>query len=217
MKKMTKEKEFNMGSHLPVLQAVLESFRPTGIMELGAGIKSTPLLYDYGKRLISIESDKEWVDAVKAKTGNRENFSLVHHNVGIDRKTKYHAISTKIARESVGFYKKLISNELDFLFIDHVSGLRPIALEALFRNFKITAYHDAQEGRYFYSVFFKKAGKSPKEYSHLIFQSIPVYTGILIHDSYSDKIDLFEGSLKKYGSEYCRQFGKEYNHSLRRI
>lgn len=219
IKPMTKGKEFSMGSHLPVLHAVLETFQPTGIMELGAGIKSTPLLYDYGKKLISIESDKEWIDVVKTKTGNREDFNLVHHNIGhgVHKKTRYPGITPEVAKECISFYNKFIEDDLDFLFVDNVSGLRTHAMLHLYKNFKVIAFHDAQHVGYHYDVFFAKRGRVPKNYIHARFESFNVHTGLLIHSSHEQLFVAFDNALKKFASEYCRGFGKEYNHRLRRI
>lgn len=219
IKPMTKKKEFSMGSHLPVLGAILEVFKPEGIMELGAGIKSTPLLYNYGKKLVSIESDKEWVDVVRAKTGSRENFKLVHHEIGHDmhRKAKYPSFTKEITKECVAFYNKFLDDDLDFLFVDHVSGLRPIALMYLYKHFKIVAFHDVQDWAYRYDVFYSKEGLVPKNYLHLNFESFVSHTGILIHHDHRHLVEEFDKALRKYSEKYCEEFGRTYKkHTLRR-
>lgn len=47
-------------SHLPVLRAVLATYKPKRVLELGSGPYSTPLFLDAGVKLTSLETDDEW-------------------------------------------------------------------------------------------------------------------------------------------------------------
>ena len=117
---------FRYGTHLPVLKSMLEVFQPRGILELGAGKVSTPLFHEYGKKLITIETNAQWVQEVAAALPRRENFTLIHHAVEkITRRSKIDAIPQAIKGACVDYYAKIISEnpQLDLLFIDHVSGL----------------------------------------------------------------------------------------------
>jgi len=217
IKDMLELKEFTIGSHLPVLYSILEVFQPDGIMELGTGLKSTPFLYSYGKLLISIENDPEWLKKIEPHVPPRDKFKLVYHNIGheIHIKTKYNQIPNEVAKECVKFYFRFIKEfDLDFLFIDHVSGLRVTTLIELFNNFSIIAYHDAQHPGYYYDKFLEVDSSN---YLHFMFESLGVYTGILIYNKYAEKIKVFNEALKKHGKKYCESFGAIYKHKLREI
>lgn len=48
-------------SHLPVLKAVMALLKPKEVLELGAGLHSTPFFLTCPiKRLVSVETDPEW-------------------------------------------------------------------------------------------------------------------------------------------------------------
>lgn len=209
------DKNFTLGTHQPVIKAVLEIFNPSGILELGAGLKSTPIFYKHNSNVVSIESDKDWYEKVKGSIGNRRMFNLVYHRIGhgVNTKTKYPNITNVVTNECLAFYDKYIDNNMEFLFVDHVSGLRVITLRAIFDRFKIVAYHDAQHPGYFFELL-KKEDLSG--YKHLMYKSLGVFTGILISNEYSNKmVQKFNTALEKYGKEYCHKFDAEYNHELK--
>jgi len=217
VKDLLTTKEFTLGTHLPVLHSVLEVFKPKGIMELGAGLRSTPFLYNYENLLISIESNLEWLKKVEPYVPLRDKFKFIYHNIGygIHAKTKYKQIPSEVSKECINFYFSFIEKyDLDFLFIDHVSGLRVTALIELFNNFLIVAYHDAQHPGYYYEKFLEI---NSSDYLHFMFESLGVYTGILIHNKYAEKIEMFNNALKKYGKKYCKDLDVIYEHILREV
>ena len=57
--------DYKWGSNIPVIKTIMEFFNPSGVLELGIGKYSTPLLYSYNKKLISIETDGDWINSVK--------------------------------------------------------------------------------------------------------------------------------------------------------
>lgn len=209
-------KLFNMGTHIPVLKAILEAFEPTGILELGIGENSTRMFYQYNKPLISIETDAEWYQYMKDELISKDNFKLIHHKLpaNIHRKSKLHRdISMDLANDCVEFYKDVIeqNSDVNFLFIDHVSGLRGIALASLFDRFDFVVYHDAENKGYGYDLF---KSKDSDQYIKFMFKSFESWSGILINNDYADKIECFEAALYKYGSEY---YNGLYNHVLKKF
>lgn len=217
VEKFLKNKSFTLGTHQPVIKSILEIFNPSGALELGTGLKSTPIFYKHEGKVVSIESDKEWYEKVKENVGERPGFTLIHHEIGhgVNTKTKYPNITKIVSDECLFFYNKYLDDDMEFLFVDHVSGLRIITLCAMFNHFKIVAYHDAQHPGYFFKLL-KKENLSG--YKHLMFKSLGVYTGILISNEYSDVlVQKFNITLKTYGEEYCSQFDIEYNHRLENI
>lgn len=210
-------KEFTLGTHLPVLNSVLEVFKPKGIMELGAGLRSTPILYNYGELLITIETNLKWLEKVKLLVPTRDKFELIHYDIGhgVHVKTKYKQIPTEVAEGCIEFYLSFINRlDLDFLFIDHVSGLRITTLTELFNMFSVVAYHDAQHPAYCYKKFLEV---SSDNYLHFMFESLGVYTGILIHKKYVGEMREFDNTLRKYGEKYCENFDVVYEHKFREM
>lgn len=202
--------DYKWGSNIPVIKTIMEFFIPIGVLELGAGRFSTPLLYQYNKKLISIETDSVWIEAVKKTIEPRNNFQIIHHDLGIQHKTKFNQISEEIKQECVDFYKQYISPELEFLFIDHVSGLRASSLLALFDKFKYVAYHDAEPAQfknYNYQILTKEKSKN---YIHMMSQTPLVHTGILIHKDYKNVIKDFIEVLNKNNKEYCKKYNMNY-------
>ena len=217
IEELLETKEFTLGTHLPILRAVLDVFKPKGIMELGTGLKSTPFLYSYNSTLLSVESDLGWLKNVEPLVIPRDGFELIYHDIGhgVDVKTKYKQIPTGVVDECIKFYQELMKNHnLDFLFVDHVSGLRVTTIIELFGEFSVVAYHDAQHKGYFYD---KLLEITLDDYLHVMFESLGVYTGILVHKDYSESMEMFDSSLKNYGEKYCNDFDVEYLHKLREI
>jgi len=202
--------DYKWGSNRPVIKTIMEFFTPKGVLELGAGKFSTSMLYKYNKKLISIETDKAWIDTIKETLEPRSNFQIIHHDLGIHHKTKFNQISEKIKKECVEFYKHHISSELEFLLVDHVSGLRASSLLALFDKFKYVAYHDAQPAQfrnYNYNILTKEKSK---DYIHMMSQTPLVHTGILIHKGYNNVIKNFIEILNDNNEEYCKKYNMKY-------
>ena len=215
--KIKAHKLFAMGTHIPVLKALIECFEPTGILELGIGENSTRLLYEYGKRLISIENDREWYLYFKNEAPPKDHFELIYHDLGtgIHRKSKFiKHISKELANNCVKFYNSILDKypEINFLFIDHVSGLRAFTLVEMFNKFDFIVYHDAHSGGYYYNTI---DGKDTSKYLHFMFKSFDVWSGILIHKKHQDFIDNFDLLLKKYGAEYSST--TPYKHLFEKI
>ena len=59
-------------THLPVLRAVLATYSPKRVLELGAGPHSTPLFLEAGVRLTSLETNAEWF----MKAEEKANFDI---------------------------------------------------------------------------------------------------------------------------------------------
>lgn len=205
--------DYKWGSHLPVLESILDVFSVTGVLELGIGKHSTPMLYSRVKKLISVETDEEWIKTVSPYVKPRKGFKLIHHGLGIHHKTKYPQITKEIKEKSLKFYKNIINEnpKLNFLFIDHVSGLRVIALIDLFSYFDIIIYHDAQHPCYCYDLFNLV---DSSEYFHFIYEIPFVHSGILIHKKYEYLLESLDTVLKEKGSLFCKKFGIEYLHIL---
>lgn len=203
---------FEYGTHLPVLQAILEVFQPQGVLELGAGKFSTPLFYHYGKTLVTLETDAKWFGEVARTLPGRKGFSLIHHDVGrLTSRSRTDSIPIGIKHDCVGYYREIIARhpELDFLFIDHVSGLRAFTLSSLYDEFNFVVYHDAEDKGYRYEEF---ATVDNGKFIHLVLQAFIPHTGILIRKDYSSKLAEFERALDRNALAY---FTSQYRFELR--
>ena len=215
--KIEPNKLFAMGTHTPVLKAIIECFEPTGILELGIGENSTKVFYDCDKRVVSVETDEEWCSYIEKKLKPKDNFELIYHNLGpkIHRKSKFiRHVSKELANNCVKFYDSILNKhpEINFLFIDHVSGLRAFTLVEMFYKFDFIVYHDAHSAGYHYNIIDKK---DTSKYLHFMFKSFDVWSGILIHKKHQDFIDNFDLLLKKYGTEYSSTI--PYKHLFEKI
>src|SRR5262245_52614811 len=91
-KKRPTNAAFEYGTHLPVSRAIIEVFRPRGVLELGAGKFSTPLFYHSVEKLVTIETDAKWIAEVAKVVPSREHFSLIHHPIHLSSKTRARVI-----------------------------------------------------------------------------------------------------------------------------
>jgi hypothetical protein len=195
---------FEYGTHLPVLKAVVEVFQPRGVLELGAGKFSTPLFYRHVKKVITVETDETWIHEVGKLVQPREGFALIHHRVPrLTSKTRARAISQGTKNECVKYYEGIIDRhpELDFLFIDHVSGLRSWTLFHLYTRFDFIVYHDAEEKGHGYERF---SDFDNGEYFHYVLRAYIPHTGILIRKRFSPSMAEFQRCLDNNALGYFK-------------
>lgn len=204
------ELEYKWGSNRPVLKTIMEFFKPTGVLELGVGKYSTKLLYDYNIPLTSIETDEAWINEVGDTLLPRDNFKLIHHPLGIHFKTKYQDIGDKDKEKSVRFYTQYVEPNMEFLFIDHVSGLRAYTLVHMFGKFKYVAYHDAEPKQYKNYNYHSLTPNKIQNYYHILNNTPLVSTGILIHKKSIDDIYSFIDVLNTNNIEYCAKYNIDY-------
>jgi hypothetical protein len=202
---------FDFGTHVPVLKSILEVFQPTGILELGAGKVSTPLFHQCGSRLITVETNAQWVEEVRHLVPPRENFTLIHHVLnGIHERTKIGAISQRVKDECIQYYRRIVAAnpDLNLLFIDHVSGLRAVTLAALYQAFDFVVYHDAEDKGYGYELF---SACPTDNYFHFVLRTFVPFTGILIRRSFAGRLADFKRVLDKHARAY---FDLQYRFDL---
>ena len=74
-----KKKALRYKTHLPVLNFVLENYKPKQIMEIGMGDNSTKVFLDYDfEELTSVETDKEWIDRCDNIFVKKDNHKIIH-------------------------------------------------------------------------------------------------------------------------------------------
>lgn len=195
------DRSFEYGTHLPVLQSLLDVFRPQGVLELGAGRHSTALFHRSVKHLVSIETHAKWVEELRRTIPAREHFALVHHSVPFSERTRYREIPQAAKDECVRHYETVLSQhpQLDLLFIDHVSGLRAHSLAALYSRFDLAVYHDAEDRGYGWEQF--DFDRSPTHF-HFIFKTFVPHTGVLIRKTLAARLPEWKQVLRQRAQDY---------------
>ena len=204
------DRSFEYGTHLPVLQSLLDVFRPQGVLELGAGLHSTALFHRGVKTFVSIETNEKWVEELRETIPQREHFALLHHRVAFSERTRYRAIPQAAKDEAVRYYEAVLARQpkLDLLFIDHVSGLRSHTLAALHPRFDLAVYHDAQDKGYGWDQH--DFDHSPS-HLHFVLKTFVPHTGILVRRTLADKLPAWKQALNEQTQAY---FLKRYQFDL---
>lgn len=224
-KKEKINKNFNYGSHKPILKAIIDIYSSQSCLELGMGTNSTPILYNKVPQLISIENDKIWLKAMKRKLQPRKNFITLWHELPnyINIKTKPNDIKPKIKNNAQNFYHNIVdtflSSKLDLLFVDQFACLRTISLKIFYKHFDIIIIHDTQPSAnhlYDYHEFFKLESVIKELYTVFNFESFIPNTTVLINNNFKNLRQFIE-KTKEYGKEYCESFNCDYNHRYRLI
>ena len=137
------------GSHAPINRALMETFNVTGVMELGMGWNSTVVFNELAKYVVSVETDKQWINELKAQgIVETENHKIIHQQTPHDivRQTRRWNLSPSVLQqldqEAVTLWKSLLDDRLNMLFIDSISSLRYPALVELHSDFDIIVMHD---------------------------------------------------------------------------
>jgi predicted O-methyltransferase YrrM len=206
--KSTKIKAYQWGSHRPLIKTIMEVLTPKHVLEIGLGLFSTPLIYKYNTKLTCIESDYNWISKVLEKLPMKKGFKVIHHNIKLSYKKTYEQVDQKIKDEAVEFYKKFLTPDMDFLFVDHIGALRVDTVMNLYKRFPIIAYHDAEEtsDKYYYYHLFKPT----EEYTHKINETPTYQTGYAIHKKFEPFMKKFYEELYKNNKLYCSEYGIKF-------
>lgn len=206
------------GSHLPLNISLLKIFPITGVLELGAGINSTPIFFQNSEHTVSIECDLNWINKLRSENivQEDENHKMYHHIVPkkIVRQTPRGSISAKNLKLASDFYASFISPSINYMFVDCYAGLRLEAL-MLYENFDFVAYHDAEPNA---DHYYKYSKFNPnQDYLHYIDKTFLAHTGFLIHKKFEN---LLEDFIKEYSIQaeiYAKKFDIEYEVDLARV
>ena len=199
------------GSHIPVHEALIDTYEVKGVLELGAGFHSTSFFFENCDYVTSIETDAEWVDKLRASLKEDEKRRLILHPISNDitRSTRRHDVSEEFLKDVVTFWNQHINKDINYLFIDSISSLRLEALEKLKSKFDIIVFHDVNprglKNHYGEDVFDKL--KKLKSYSLFVDETYTQYTGILISNKLAN-FDEFEHNhkirVKNYSSHEAK-------------
>lgn len=207
------------GSHIPVHKSVLSVFPVTGVLELGAGLHSTPLFFKHVDYVVSVESNRAWIDSLLrgGSVTQTKHKRIVHHKIPstVIQTTPRDLIPPALLKSAIKFYSSFISPSLNYLFIDQYLGFRLESLMSLYNKFDVISYHDAQreqDHRYQYSLF-----RPTNQYSSYIYDTLPSHTGLLIKRELEHLIPRFKKSLEEESLNYVGNQRASYPFSFRKL
>ena len=195
------------GSHVPVNKSIMEFFDITGVMEIGAGYNSTPVFFKNAPYVVSIETDKEWVEKMKADIQEDENHKMVYHEIAshITRPTRRHAVSQDFLDQSYEFWMSHLDDRMNFLFVDCISSLRLEAITRLYEHFDVITFHDYQNPGI---VNHYSGGVTPpKGFNGYIDKTYRAHTGVWINKDIDFDLEAFRKVLDKNAKEYINDSG----------
>jgi len=205
-------KDLRWGSHVPINSSILKTFPISGVLEIGAGLNSTPLFFNNCSKVISIENDQDWINKLRNENLiiENDNHKLIHHEIPnkILRGTRRKDIPKNILDEAISFYKLFMTNDLNFLFVDGYAGFRLETLIQLHESFDVVAYHDAEprhEYSYSYSLF-----KPSENYVRLFDRTFDAHVGILISKKLEHLIPLLKENYIIEAEFYSNKFNADY-------
>ena len=136
-------KGYEWATHQPMIKAVMDSCKPSYILELGSGVYSTPLFMSYGLSFVTIENDKEWAEYIEDEYGIKP---ILHDLKGISEGTGYNQLSFEQRQEIFNWYLDIEIPDLSpkLLFVDNFCSCRLLAIEALKDKFDMIIYHDSE-------------------------------------------------------------------------
>ena len=203
------QRDLKYGSHIPLNTSMLKWFPVTGVLELGAGMNSTPMFFKEVDTVTSIENDKNWIKKLRNSNVLKEDetHKIIHHSLPgwVKRGMRKAEIPQEMKDESIEFFESHITEGMNLLFVDNYAGFRLESLQKLYKRFDIILYHDAElscDSSYGYSEFSPDSNK----YYHFRDETFLANTGFLIKKgsqySISDFVNILEEESKRYADKF---------------
>jgi hypothetical protein len=197
-------------SHAPLLQASVEVFRPTFILELGSGQFSTPIFDSAGVSVWSIDNDLEWLQKAKSSLSPASKVEFVFHDLGpeVQIGTKPFELSDSKRDEIIRYYddlcRRVPDSKCKFAFVDQFTAARTFSINAMLGLFDVIAYHDCEPaGIPWYEYAFDES--KCEQYDLYTFKTPVVWTGLFVKKSLV--FDAFE--LCRLCGYYSGQYAKQ--------
>jgi hypothetical protein len=210
---MKKNKNWAWSTHVPMIKAMIEVFKPELIVELGTGMHSTPeFLKASSKKLFFIDNDSRWLDYIKQENKFDERCEVIFHDLGngVNLTTTLEEISKEQQKEMKNYFlefgKKINEIDLDkkFLFVDQFRCSRNMSINLLYNNFDVIVYHDAEAPEW-YDYKFDNAIYD--NFNYYILKTPTSWTGCFIKKEYNLEKDLFD-KISPYITEYCNNINE---------
>jgi len=196
-------------THIPLNISLIKYFNIRGVLELGAGFRSTHMFADHVEYLTSIETNKDFIDRVRENLELKENHKIVHYDMSFDKSVDRFTIPSKVSEEtkkhSADFALQNKTPDHTMLFVDQICGTRSHTLQKLHHKFDVTTFHDAQHNSYEYYTF-----EPSKDYYYFEDKSFNVSTGFVI----SKKLDFNFIEFKKIFTEELQKFSPKTKENI---
>ena len=132
-------------THQPLIKAVMQSYKPKFVLELGMGNFSTPLFLQKDVEYLGVENDVTWIGHLENNLGP---MNTIFHDLGPDIKigTHLYEISENAKASICDFYKNLKYPRLkpNVLFVDQFTSCRTLSINTLGKYFDVIIYHDCE-------------------------------------------------------------------------
>jgi hypothetical protein len=195
------------GTHLPILQAVIEHFKVSSALEMGMGEWSTPLLCKHLKRVVSVENSQEYHDFIIKQC--QPSLTFVHKVAGIGSYESADRIPGTVWSECETFYDRLSEriDPVDILFVDHWLGLRGLAIVKLIRLCRFLIFHDSTDTTYNYTPILKKTQLDQRTFIRLSGCGPTTDLVFVIEIPCADTIAQLVARINEYAHEYYVSVG----------
>lgn len=198
-------KNLQWGSHVPVNQALLDTYDIKGVVEFGVGYHSTPLFIKQSPKVLAIETDREWIQKVQSEFEEKEEFVLLHQDISpVVRSTRRKDLTKEQLEKQYSFYRSLDLSEYNYLFIDSASSTRYAIFETIADQFDIIVLHDVNE-KGLINHWNDGEGLELSGYKRFIHKTYTQQTGILLREELCSKYD----QLKKRMVETTKLWGNK--------
>lgn len=135
------------GSHIPVLQAIMEIIKPKNVIECGCGRYSTPIISHHADSIVTIEHDPVWGKEVKKDfEGVDKHGWIVYPFAGVSNSTRRPDVGETALANIDHFYETLRPSHIDFLFVDTFTCARVPAMLHLSEYADLILLHDLEGG-----------------------------------------------------------------------
>lgn len=203
-------KALRWGSHVPVCEAVFDAFGIDSVLELGAGLNSTPLFFARAGHVVSIEADADWISRMRSEGVTEDaTRTFVHYRApkGVNRSTYREKLPPGELEHATRFYVSQIPPTIGLLFIDCYAGYRRQAILDLYRRSRVVVWHDAEpehDHQYGYSSMRFDDG-----WQRIVDRTWPAHTGVLLCPDLAHQSGRFVSLLRHSAARYAERFGVE--------
>jgi hypothetical protein len=211
---------YGWSTHRPLLKSLIDVFKPYFIMELGIGTYSTPILYNPSWNYIGIEQDSGWIDKITEDFNYPRNI-FIHHQQDSDIALRYSDMPDELKISLKQYYSELsniysgkypIVEGFKMLFVDNYTGSRTIAINTMYDDFDIIAFHDSEpEFIDVYEYYFCK--EIYDNYDLYTLHTDICWTSVFIKKSLKDLSQELPENINKY----IKEWGEEKNIFIKNI
>lgn len=209
------ENDYAWSTHQPLLNALLDVFKPKTVLELGTGLFSTPIFISRNlNKLVCIENDEGWFNRMNGEFGNKCDMKLHKLENDLNVRTFLRQLTSNQKETIVRYYEALAKSIQDdnlnpkLLFVDNFACCRSLAINTLHKDFDIVVYHDCEPaGITFYEYHFVENLKI--EFNSYVLKTPKSWTGCFIRRTLSQ--DALKSSITLFVSQYCIENGLDTN------